>query len=313
MRSFRTLLVVLAATASCGGVANVETKGSPATPTPASSLASPSVAVTRVLDSLPGPHSPLVNLRLRRASFEVGNDLALGPTYVKCLAGKGRRVTIDPPAPADERVIARYGGPHTDSDGLTRYGEPPPGKSGIEQMNRVHGATPEEYGALMGGQSGGEERTVLRSDGQLLAKIQVGTGCYSQGVTALFGSTATYLDFAVAVTRIDDLTTETGVGVWESVSVKPTVGDWVACMRRSGYSYEDPRVPARTDWKDPALDVKTASADKICRESIGFDAAFAAAEKTLQEQVVQKHPGLVEGILATMAAVEGRRQGLPTS
>jgi hypothetical protein len=276
------------------------------TQAPAAVPAAPAAAAL-----VPGERSALVLLLEESDKFSAFRANTITPMLSRCATAQGVTLPAAPPRPETAEIVGgRYGGPHTDSDGVTRYGEPPAGTSADPVPSAPSAVAPDTYAKVIGGKEVAR-RSINRLDGTPYKTVTVGDGCYGQAVTAFFGTADAYLSFSADISQIEELANEAGAQVWQTTEVKPVVAAWVQCMTSRGFSFKSPEDPTRQDWLDPAKDKSTAEADVACRKAGNFDAAFVVAETRVQGALVAKYPGLVERVTSTMAVLRTKYTGAP--
>jgi hypothetical protein len=74
--------------------------------------------------------------------------------------------------------------------------------------------------------------------------------------------------------------------------------NWAKCMKASGYDYASPNDPMGQDWPNPRPspdEVRTATDDAQCRDSVQYIQTITSIEFGYQSQIVEDNaPALAE-------------------
>jgi hypothetical protein len=298
MLSVAAMVVISGCGVSKGHVVTAEGQ-----PLSSSTVAAPAAASLPSAGLPVGERSSLVLLQEELSKFEGFRYNASAAFIVRCAAKAGLALPAQAPvAETAEVVQARYAGPHTDSDGVTRYGSGPAEAAGQASPSSTAPYTPARYAEVVGGKVTAE-RIVTGPNGGKIATVRMTDGCYGQAMSALFGNADGYVQYSADVSLLEAVSMETSQTVWKSPDVQPVIASWVGCMNAAGYKFTHPQDPIMIDWTDAKLDTAAAAADMSCRVQSKFETTFVAAETKAQIAALAKYPGLTGRLQSTMASI----------
>jgi hypothetical protein len=274
-------------------------------------LSSIAVMVVPTAELPVGERSSAVLLQEEISKSEGFRYYASAAFIVRCAAKAGLSLPAQTPVAEKAEVVqACYAGPHTDSDGVTRYGSGPAELSGKSSPDPTAPYSAARYAEVVGGKVTAE-RIVTGPNGEKVTTVRMTDGCYGQAMSALFGNADAYVQYSADVSLLESLSMATSQTVWKSPDVQPAIASWVGCMNAAGYKFKHPQDPIMLDWTDAKLDTATAVADVACRVETKFEPTFVAAETKLQVAALAKYPGLVARLQSTMATIRSSQASNP--
>lgn len=142
--------------------------------------------------------------------------------------------------------------------------------------------------------NGKDRYTAQSKEGTLINGVKVpADGCNGEAARQLSqGAPDTDIHFA------ETLAVESHQRAEQDSRVRKAEADWSDCMKRAGYTYDNPWAPNDKKWPEPPTteEINTAVADVACKHEVRLVDTWLAVETAYQNRLIEKNAQRLDSV-----------------
>lgn len=132
------------------------------------------------------------------------------------------------------------------------------------------------------------------------------SGCLGEARASVFGTQESWARYNLLAIAVENHVLAIAQQTLASNTVAESIARWSACMGERGFNYDSPQDAASALWSDRVVELRTAEADVLCKQSSGLLVAWAEAFQSLSASLESEQLGLIEELTVLVEQVDSR-------